>query len=254
MGKKIMLPVLDDRLFLIASMVREGGIPLDVGTDHAYVPIYLIKSGMCRRAVASDVNRQPLTNACANAQRFGVFEKINFCLGNGISEIHPERYEVTDIIISGMGGELIAEIIDKSEYTRIPGIRLILQPMSSLQELRGYLAEMGYATITEKLCKTGDKYYTCIVAEYDGVRREVPPVRLLVGDVVDDEADPLVNGFLEHTARKIVRKIRGRREGGLPVSREEEILREICEMAAARGYTIKVADNAKDNAKTEEKA
>ncbi|MBR4933693.1 MAG: SAM-dependent methyltransferase [Clostridia bacterium] len=238
MAKKIMLPVLDDRLMLIASMVREGAVPLDVGTDHAYVPIYLIKSGICRRAVASDVNRQPLTNACANAQRFGVFEKIHFCLGNGIRDIHPERYDVTDIIIAGMGGELIAEIIDKSEYTRIPGVRLILQPMSSLQELRGYLAEMGYATITEKLCRAADKYYTCIVCEYDGVQREVPPVRLLVGDVVDDEADPLVNGFLDSTARKLRRKIKGRLEGGLPVVREEEMLRELAEMAAARGHTL----------------
>ena len=238
MAKKIMLPVLDDRLLLIASMVREGAVPLDVGTDHAYVPIYLIKSGICRRAVATDVNRQPLTNACANAQRFGVFEKINFCLGNGIADVHPERYDVTDIIIAGMGGELIAEIIDKSDYTRIPGVRLILQPMSSLQELRGYLAEMGYATVTEKLCRAADKYYTCIVCEYDGVRREVPDVRLLVGDVVDDEADPLVNGFLESTAKKLRRKIRGRRAGGLPVVREEEMLRELSEIAALRGYKL----------------
>lgn len=238
MAKKIMLPVLDDRLLLIASMVREGAVPLDVGTDHAYVPIYLIKSGICRKAVASDVNRQPLTNACANAQRFGVFEKINFCLGNGIADIHPENYDITDIIIAGMGGELIAEIIDKSDYTRIPGVRLILQPMSSVQELRGYLAEMGYATVTEKLCRASDKYYTCIVCEYDGVRREVPPVRLLVGEAVDDESDPLVNGFLDSTAKKLRRKIRGRREGGLPVAYEEEMLREIAEMARARGHVI----------------
>ena len=148
MASKIMLPVLDDRLLLIASMVREGAIPLDVGTDHAYVPIYLIKNKICKSAVASDVNAKPLTKACENAQRFGVFEKISFRLGNGIADVHPEQYGVTDIIIAGMGGELIAEIIDNSEYTRIPGVRLILQPMSSLQELRGYLAEMGYATIT----------------------------------------------------------------------------------------------------------
>ncbi len=238
MMRKAMIPVLDDRLLLIASMVREGAVPLDVGTDHAYVPIYLIRSGICQRAVASDVNRQPLTNACDNARRFGVYEKITFRLGNGISEIHPELYEVTDIIIAGMGGELIAEIIDNSEYTRIPGVRLILQPMSSLQELRGYLAEMGYAVITEKLCRAADKYYTCIVAEYDGIRREVPPVRLMVGDVVNDEADPLVNGFLESTAEKLKKKIKGRRQGGLPTAREEEILREVREIAAARGYII----------------
>lgn len=233
-----MLPVLDDRLLLIASMVREGGIPLDVGTDHAYVPIYLIKNKICKSAVASDINTKPLTRACENAQRFGVFEKISFRRGNGIADVHPEQYGVTDIIIAGMGGELIAEIISKSEYTRIPGVRLILQPMSTVQELRGFLAEMGYAVVEEKLCRAGDKYYTCIAAEYDGKRREVPPVRLVVGNVTDDESNPLVNGFLEKTAAKMKHRIEGRRLGGLPVAREEEILREICEMAHVRGFEI----------------
>ncbi len=240
MASKIMLPVLDDRLLLIASMVREGGIPLDVGTDHAYVPIYLIKNKICKSAVASDINTKPLTRACENAQRFGVFEKISFRRGNGIADVHPEQYGVTDIIIAGMGGELIAEIIAKSDYTRIPGVRLILQPMSTVQELRGFLAEMGYATVEEKLCRAGDKYYTCIAAEYDGVRREVPPVRLVVGNVPDDESNPLVNGFLEKTAAKMKHRIEGRRLGGLPVAREEEILREICEMAHVRGFEIDV--------------
>lgn len=242
MAAKIMLPVLDDRLLLIASMVREGAVPLDVGTDHAYVPIYLIKNKICKKAVASDINTKPLAKACENAQRFGVSDKISFCLANGIADVHPEQFGVTDIIIAGMGGELIAEIIDRSEYTRIPGIRLILQPMSTVQELRGYLAEIGYATIEEKLCRAGDKYYTCIVAEYDGVRREVPPVRLMVGNVADDETDPLVNGFLEKTAIKMKRRIEGRRLGGLPVTKEEEILRELCELASVRGYEINLED------------
>ncbi len=238
MSGKIVLPVLDDRLLLISSMVRDGAVVLDVGTDHAYIPIYLIKSGICKKAVASDINRGPLTRACDNAQRFGVFEKINFCLGNGIEEIHPERYGVTDIIIAGMGGELIAGIIDKSEYTRIPGVRLILQPMSTLQELRGYLAEMGYAIVDEKLCRAGGKYYTCIAAEYDGVRRDVPPVRLEIGNVDMNEADPLVNGFLDGTANKLKRKIEGRHKGGLSTYREEEMLKELREIAAARGHVI----------------
>ncbi len=238
MAGKIILPVLDDRLLLIASMVREGGVPLDVGTDHAYVPIYLIKSGICKTAVASDINSRPLNRACENAQRYGVFDRISFCLSDGIADIRPERFGVTDIIIAGMGGELIAQIIDRSDYTRIPGVRLILQPMSSLQELRGYLAEMGYATVCERLCRVGGKYYTCIAAEYDGVHRDVPPVRLEIGSVADDEADPLVNGFLDKTAARLRRQIEGRREGGLSVEREEELLRELREIAAARGHII----------------
>ncbi len=238
MAGKIVLPVLDDRLLLIASMVREDSVVLDVGTDHAYVPIYLIKSGICGSAVASDINSKPLMKARENAQKFGVFEKITFCLADGIAQIEPERYGVTDIIIAGMGGELIAKIIDDAEYTRIPGIRLILQPMSSIQELRGYLAEMGYAVLSEKLCEVGGKYYTCIVSEYDGVRREVPPVRLEIGEIEKSESDPLVNGFLDSTADKLKKRINGRRLGGLPTEKEEEMLKELREIAASRGHAI----------------
>ena len=239
MPGNIMLPVLDDRLLLIASMVRDGGIPLDVGTDHAYVPIYLIKNGLCKRAVASDINRGPLRRACENARKFNVYDKIDFCLADGITNTYPEKHGVTDIIIAGMGGEMIAQIIDSSDYTRIPGVRLILQPMSTVQELRGYLAEMGYATLNEKVCCAGNKYYTCISAEYDGVRREVPPVRLEIGYGDQNNSDPAVNGFLQDTANKLKNKISGKKKGGLSCKHEESILREVCEIAAARGYDIK---------------
>lgn len=230
--------MLDDRLLLIASMVREGAVPLDVGTDHAYIPIYLIKNGVCKKAVASDINIGPLGRAVENARRFGVEEDIVFYRSDGIKETEPERNKVTDIIIAGMGGELIARIISESEYTRIPGVRLILQPMSALQEIRGYLAEMGYETIDEKLCGAGGKYYTVISAEYDGIRREVPSVRLEIGNVDLNEADPLVNGFLDSVANKYRRQIDGKRRGGLHTDFEEEMLRELREIAAARGHVI----------------
>lgn len=213
-------------------------MPLDIGTDHAYIPIYLIKNGICERAVASDIGSGPLGRAVENARRFGVEDKIVFYRADGIVGTEPERNGVTDIIIAGMGGELIAKIISESEYTRIPGVRLILQPMSSLQEIRGYLAEMGYEILDEKLCRSGGRYYTVLSTEYDGVRREVPPVRLEIGNVDLNEADPLVNGFLDAVAGKYRRQIEGKRQGGLPTEIEEEMLRELREIAAARGHMI----------------
>lgn len=236
--KKIMLPVLDDRLLLIASKVREGSVPLDVGTDHAYIPIYLIKSGHCDCAVATDIKTGPLGSAAENARRFGVEDKILLYRADGIDGAEPARNDVTDIIIAGMGGELIADIISRSDYTRIPGVRLILQPMSSLEELRGYLAESGYEILDERLCCAAGRYYTVIVCEYDGVRREVPPVRLEIGNIDLNEADPLVNGFLDSLAKKYRRMIEGKRLGGLSVEHEEEMLRELREIAAARGHII----------------
>ncbi len=238
MSGKALIPVLDDRLLLIASMVREDAVVLDVGTDHAYIPIYLIKSGVCKRAVASDVNAKPLRCAEENARHFKVEDSIAFCLGDGIRDAHPERYGVTDIVIAGMGGELIASIIDESDYAKRRGVRLILQPMSRAQELRAYLAAAGYRTEYEKLCRAGGKFYTCIVAEYDGKRRQLPPLRLEIGTIEPDDADPLVNGFLESTADRLKRKLEGMKKGGLSTEREEELLREIREIAAARGYFI----------------
>lgn len=239
MEKKIRLPVLDERLMLIASLVREGGVPADIGTDHAYIPIYLVQSGICKYAVASDINGKPLNIARENAQKFGVYEKIRFYLSDGISNIEPVKNGVTDVLICGMGGELIAKIIKDSEFVRTPGVRLILQPMSSVYELRSYLAVFGFDVKFEKLCRVGDKIYTCIVCEYDGVKREIPDIQLELGcNVREEESDEYLNMFLNKTAAKFKRQIEGKIKGNCDYSREEALLAEVREIARARGYEI----------------
>ena len=239
MEKKIRLPVLDERLMLIASLVREGAVPADIGTDHAYIPIYLIQSGICRYAVASDINSKPLNIARANAEKFGVYDKIRFYLSDGLSGINPVKNGVTDVLICGMGGELIAKIIGDSEFVRTPGVRLILQPMSSVYELRGYLAVFGFNVKCEKLCRSGDKIYTCIVCEYDGIKREIPDIQLELGYSINaEESDEYLNMFLEKTAVKLKNQIEGKTKGGCDTSREQAILSEVREIAKARGYHI----------------
>ena len=109
-----------------------------------------------KKAVAMDVRKGPLSRATENIALAGLADKIETRLSDGVAKLLPG--EADSVVIAGMGGELIAQIIDRSDYTRIPGVRLILQPMSSLQELRGYLAEMGYATVCERLCRVGGKY------------------------------------------------------------------------------------------------
>ena len=238
MKGKIRLPVLDERMLLIASLVREGGVPADIGTDHGYVPIYLVMSGICPMAVASDVNSGPLGAARANAARFGVDDRITFCLSDGLSDMEPARLGVTDVLICGMGGELIARIIDSSDYVRTPGVRLVLQPMSSLYELRAYLAEAGFCIEQEKMCRSGGKIYTAMVCEYDGVRRERTEAELELGrDVSEEESDENLNLFLSRTAEKLKKQIEGRRKGGIDTSREEEILEEVRAIGRARGFS-----------------
>ena len=159
---------LDARLMTAAGMVRRGAVVADIGTDHAYLPVYLIQNGTARFAVASDINKGPLERAKQSAAKYGVADKMRFALADGLSGVQPERDGVTDIVICGMGGELIARIIGDSDYTRLADVRLILQPMSSVYELREYMAGAGFEILDERLSRAAGKIYTCILARYDG--------------------------------------------------------------------------------------
>ena len=238
MNSKIRLPVLDERMFLIASLVRDGSVPADIGTDHGYVPIYLVKSGICPMAVASDVNSGPLATARLNAEKFGVEDRITFCLSDGLSDMEPARLGVTDVLICGMGGELIARIIDSSDYVKTPGVRLVLQPMSSIYELRAYLAEAGFMIEQEKMCRSGGKIYTCMVCEYDGIKREPTEAELELGQSVsEEESDENLKLFLSRSAERLKKQIEGRKKGGIDTSREEGILAEVRAIGRARGFS-----------------
>ncbi len=236
---KVRLPVLDERMLLVASQVREGAVVADIGTDHGYVPIYLVGSGLCPSAVASDFNSKPLDIARTNAKRFGASDKITFILSDGLKGFDPEKYGVTDVLICGMGGELIASIIGATDFPKKPGVRLILQPMSSVPELRAYLYTMGYDVKSEKLCRAGDKIYIAIVAEYDGVPRELTDAELYLGrDIGSEESDEYLNEFLARTAAKLRVQIEGKKKGNLDAGREEALLSEVFAIAKARGFDI----------------
>ena len=176
-----MTTLLDPRLAAAASFAREGAVAADIGSDHAYLPISLILDGRAPFAVVSDVNEGPLLRAKANAAKYGVKENMRFVRADGLIGLDPERDGVGDIYVCGMGGELIARIIGASDYTRRPGVRLILQPMSSPEELRLFLGMAGFAILDERLCEAAGKRYACLLAAYDGEVRTYTPAELLLG-------------------------------------------------------------------------
>ena len=117
---------LDERLTVCASLVREGARLADVGTDHAYLPVWLLNSGKITFAIASDINEKPLLRAKATAEKYSA-QNIELRLGSGVSVLTPED-GISDIVIAGMGGEVIANILSQSELER--------------QELHGYSREL----------------------------------------------------------------------------------------------------------------
>lgn len=218
---------LDDRLAAAASFVRENSVAADIGTDHAYLPIYLLQSGRSRAAVASDINRGPLDRAKADAARYNMGGNLSFCLSDGLRGVDLEGLGVTDIIICGMGGELIARIISESGYTKKPGVRLILQPMTAADDLREFLDKAGFRVIDEKLASAAGKIYCCICAEYDGVTRESTPAELLLGQRNIENREPLFLSYAAGILKKLNTKINGMKTGGLDCSREEACRAEI---------------------------
>lgn len=222
MNTKENIVQLDSRLRAAASFVRQNAVVADIGTDHAYLPIYLIQSGIAKSAVAADINAGPLERAKSDAARYSMGDELSFCLSDGLCGIDLEGKGITDIVICGMGGELIARIVGESEYTKKKGVRLILQPMTAADDLRAFLDSAGYAVIGEKLAAAAGKIYCCIAAEYDGIRRTSTPAELLLGKKNIENREPLFKDYAAGIAKKLDTRISGLKTGGHDCTAEEE--------------------------------
>lgn len=215
---------LSKRLSTAASYVRSGAFVADIGTDHAYLPIYLVSNKLIRGAIASDVNEGPIERAKENIKKLGLENEIHVRVANGLDGI--EEYSPDDILICGMGGELIAKIIDGSNYVKNSKIRLILQPMTSVYELRKYLSN-GFSTIAENIVIEDDKIYQIICVEYDGIKHTYTQAELELG-VKNIECNG--NEFkllLNSTIAKKEKKLNGLRLGGYDTLDVEEQIKEL---------------------------
>lgn len=149
-----------DRLNMIIRHIS-GGTVADIGTDHAYIPVQLIKQKKARRVIATDVRQGPLEAAARSIARAGV-KGIELRLGSGLLPLKPQ--ECDNIIIAGMGGELICTILKEGEKIAKSASRLLLQPMNSQDMLRDYLSKNGYRIICEDIVCEGFKVYNLIIA------------------------------------------------------------------------------------------
>lgn len=166
----------DARLAAVGANVR-GDFIYDIGTDHAILPIYLCSVGKISRAVASDINRGPLLRAEKNISDAGFSDRIKTVLSDGLEKLEDEQ--PTDIVIAGMGGILIRDIIEKSTVARTA--HLVLQPMSHAHILRGYLTENGYEITAETLARDGDKVYQIISADHTGKNGDYSEIERYLG-------------------------------------------------------------------------
>lgn len=223
----------DGRIRAAMSFVREGKTVADIGTDHGYIPIYLTKNGICPFCYASDVNRMPLEKAKSNAEKYGVADKIAFYLSDGLQFI-DEGTDLAptpdDIVIMGMGGELIVDILATSDYVKNKDVSLILQPMTMADKLRLYLAENGFLVTNEHLSEAAGKIYTVMNAHYDGERRTLTKAEALLGKTNIARGGELFVRYAEAMLAKVGKKRDGLLSGFHPAEEEIRLYNEIEEI------------------------
>ncbi len=216
---------INDRLLTAIPFVREGKRFADIGTDHAYLPIYLINSGVITNAIAADINKGPLEKAQENICKYDLQDNIHTVLCDGLSKIEPDS--IDDIAIFGMGGELIIKIIDEASWVKDVDKRLILQPMTHPEKLREYLAQNGFVILGETLSLDRGKIYQTICAQYDGIVRQYDAFTYSFGEYILKDNSNLLIDLLKNTQQKLERKINGKREGGEDISYELKMLEAI---------------------------
>ena len=219
-----MVQRIDARLASAAYFVREGSVFCDVGTDHAYLPIYLLQCGRIARAVAADIGEGPLACAREHLSEVGLLDSVKLVRTDGLAGLADEG--ITDIAVCGMGGELICRIIDAAPFVQNPDIRLILQPMTHVSDLRRYLSENGFFIEAERLSRAAGRVYTCLSVGYDGVARRLDDAALTFGlPPKNDPAQKELYLFMLTRARtRLMKQIRGKEEGGLSAEEERKLL------------------------------
>ncbi len=186
---------LSARLQAIADFVPKDSIVGDIGTDHGYVPIYLIENNISKKVIATDISANSLNKAIENISLNKYEDKIDSRLGNGLDTI--KEFEIDTVIIAGMGGILIKEILDKNWLKRDSIVNLILQPNVATNELREYLITNNFEIIDEKLVKDGKKFYEILVVK-KGLSHLKEDSFYQIGDRLIENNDPILSDFINY--------------------------------------------------------
>ncbi|GEK35359.1 tRNA (adenine(22)-N(1))-methyltransferase [Kurthia sibirica] len=188
---------LSKRLAMVASFVPQDAVVADIGSDHAYLPCYLVHNNIAKSAVAGEVVDGPYQSACQEVKHEQLQDKIIVRLADGMDAIEKED-GVTAVTIAGMGGPLIASILNK-DLSRLTTVeRLILQPNIHAISIRQWAQQHGWAIIDEEILEEDDKIYEVLVLERG--QQHLSPAELLIGPKLIDKRNDV---FIEKWTREI---------------------------------------------------
>jgi tRNA (adenine22-N1)-methyltransferase len=186
---------LSERLNFIIKNIENTSVLADIGTDHGYIPLHALKRGICSKAIAVDINKEPLDKARLNAILEGMGEELEFRLGDGLKVLEKDEVEV--IVIAGMGGNLIRDILEE-QIEKVNSMKyLILQPAQNPEVLREYLYTNNYEIINEDLCLDENIYYELFkVRRKEGEATNLDPIYYEVSPKLLMQKHPLMKEYL----------------------------------------------------------
>ncbi len=200
--------VLRGRLKLIYDMIPPCDILADIGTDHALIPAYALLNKRCKRAIACDVRKGPLERAERTLEHFNLQGRMELRLGSGLTPLSQEESDC--IVLAGMGGLLITELLNEALAIARQANYIILQPMVAQEMVRPYLWQNGFEVIDEGLVREEDKLYQVLLIHYTGiVRAHWEAVHEVIGEHLLRKRDPLLLDWLKDRLEKQEKRVKG---------------------------------------------
>ena len=192
---------LSKRLTAVAGLVTEGASVADIGTDHGYIPIHLIEQNLSPKVIAMDINKGPLERARIHIAGYGMSDRIETRLSDGLAAVKPK--EVEEMIVAGMGGGLVIHILNEDPAKTRSLKELVLQPQSELAKVRRYLEEHRFRIVAEDMVEEDGKYYPMmkvIPTEQKGLYVEGVPAaeeELEYGKYLLEKGHPVMGEYLK---------------------------------------------------------
>ena len=187
------------RLQSVAFFVQEGKVLADVGCDHGYIPIYLLQKKKIKKAIAMDINQGPLMRAKEHIQEWGLENYIDTRLSDGVGALKPD--EVQSVVIAGMGGPLMENILTEGEEVLKTVTELVLQPQAEIGHFRRFLGENGYCITHEEMILEDGKYYPIMRAVH-GKMEEQTEAEYLYGKKLLQNRNSVLKEFLDREQEK----------------------------------------------------
>ncbi len=231
---------LSKRLSHLADMVSENEVLADVGTDHGYIPIYLVQTGRITKAFAMDIRKGPLLRAKKHIEACGLGDYITTRISDGVAAL--AREEADTILIAGMGGGVMLHILEEGEAVVASAKELILQPQSEIPRVREYLYQKGYVIDREDMVFEDGKYYPMMHVTFDGEKKksasysaEEWQILYRYGEFLLNSKNDVLHKFLLHTINQyegILEEISRQQQTEAIAVRREQIE---TELACAKG-------------------